>query len=126
MPVSTLADKASQDERGLVVAKAACRSADQLGLNQRELAEIIGVSPAQVSRLKTGGTPVTGKSYELAAYLIRIFRSLDAITGGHEATTKAWLRNRNTDLDGIPADIITSAAGLVDVMNYLDASRAPI
>jgi hypothetical protein len=112
-------------ERGRVVAKAAFNAADLLGLAQRELAEIIGVSAATASRMRDGGYPLAGKPYELAACLVRVFRSLDAIAGGDAEAMRAWVRNRNLDLGGAPRDLMRQAAGLVDVMNYLDAQRAP-
>jgi hypothetical protein len=116
---------ASQED-GRLIAKAVVRAGLALGLKQAEIAEVIGVSAPQVSRMKEAAVPVAGKSRELALYLIRVFRSLDAITGGDAATSRAWMRNHNTDLNGIPADLIRSAAGLVAVMGYLDAARAPL
>ncbi|MNI22469.1 hypothetical protein D3C73_760260 [compost metagenome] len=64
------------------------------------------------------------KPFELALLLIRLFRSLDAITGGDEQVARAWLKNHNTALSGIPADKILSISGLTDVLAYLDARRA--
>lgn len=110
---------------GRVVAKAAFTAASELGLSQRELAAVIGVSEATVSRMRGGGYELSGKPYELAACLIRIFRSLDAIAGRDPATMRGWMGSHNNDLHGIPAELIAQATGLVTVMNYLDASRAP-
>lgn len=122
--IATAPDTREND--GRLVAKAVCNAADHLGLNQRALSRVIGLSPAQVSRAQGGGVPITGKPYQLALYLIRIFRSLDAITGGSQVTNKAWMAGPNSDLNGIPRDLIETPAGLVDVMNYLDAQRAPV
>ena len=111
-----------------VVTKAAVTASDRLGLSARSLAAIVGVSEATVSRMKRldhlleKGT----KPFELALLLIRLFRSLDAITGGDEAVARNWLRNANTALGGVPADKITSITGLTDVLAYLDARRALI
>ncbi len=109
----------------LLVAKALLRAGAALGLKQAEIAAIIGASPSQVSKMKDGAA-LSGKPFELALLVIRVFRSLDAITGGDSTTNKAWMRNPNHDLNGIPADLMQSAAGLVAVMNYLDATRAPL
>jgi len=38
----------------------------------------------------------------------------------------AWLRNDNTALNGRPMNLIQSLAGLVYVIQYLDARRALI
>lgn len=111
---------------GRVLAKAAFNAAGELGLSQRELASAIGVSEATVSRMKGGGYELRGKPFELATCLVRVFRSLDAITGGDPETTRGWMRNMNTDLHGIPAEMLAQTTGLVCVMNYLDAARAPL
>ena len=66
------------------------------------------------------------KSFELAVLLIRVFRSLDAIAGGDEAVAKNWLRNHNVALNAVPADKLTTITGLIDVLSYLDARRAPV
>lgn len=125
MSLSTAVRDVSQD-RGRLVAKAVVNAGAALGLSQREIAAAIGVSEAQVSKLKSGAATVSGKTDDLSLCLIRIFRSLDAITGGDEATTRGWMRNPNTDLRGVPAELILTAPGLVEVMNYLDAARAPL
>ena len=119
----SLADTAP--EPGRVLAKAAYNAAVELGLTQRELGDVIGLSGASVSRMRHGGFDLTGKPMELAICLVRLFRSLDAISGGDPDTIKGWMRNANSDLHGAPNALIAQAAGLVDVMNYLDAARAP-
>ncbi len=123
-PSPALSSAATDD--GRLVAGAVLRAGQALGLKQAEVAAILGVSPAQVSKMKDGGAALSGKPFELAVYLIRVFRSLDAITGGDGASMRAWMRNPNTDLNGVPADLMRSAAGLVGVMGYLDAARAPL
>lgn len=119
---------AASASRGLVLTKAVLRAADRLGLTARSLSRIVGISEATVSRLKRGEAvldPGT-KAFELAALLVRTFRSLDAVTGGDEAVARAWMVAPNTALDAIPADRILTIQGLVDVTAYLDARRAPI
>lgn len=112
-------------EPGRVVAKAAFNAAQELGLSQRDLAQAIGVSEATVSRMKGGGYVLQGKPFELATCVIRIFRSLDAIAGADPDTIRGWMRHENSDLNGIPRVMMAQATGLVAVMNYLDAARAP-
>lgn len=116
----------SQTNSGLLLAKAVIRSAQALGLSQADLAAVIGLSPASVSRLKDGTLALTGKPFELAACLVRVFRSLDAIAGGDRDTMRGWIRNANRDLNGVPGAMLKDVAGLVSVMSYLDAARAPI
>ncbi|WP_299983868.1 antitoxin Xre/MbcA/ParS toxin-binding domain-containing protein [uncultured Ruegeria sp.] len=117
----------ADNREGMVVAKAYRRAGESLGLTQNQLAEIIGVSRSQMSRLFNGNAPAVGKSGELAVYLIRVFRSLDAMTHGNDTLNREWMKSRNSDLGGArPIELVESPAGLVDVMNYLDAARAPI
>ena len=109
-----------------LVAKAAVRAADFLGLTQSELAGTIGISEASASRMAAGTYAPSGKAFELALYLIRIYRSLDAIAGGDRKTMRAWMASENTAVRGVPRQLVLTGAGLVNVMNYLDASRAPV
>lgn len=115
-------------DRAAILTKAALRAADRLELSGRRLAGILGLSEAQVSRLRNGDAVLAepSKSFELAALLVRAFRSLDAITGGDERVARAWLTTPNSALGACPADRITSVQGLVDVVTYLDARRAPV
>ena len=109
-----------------VLGKAASRAAEALGLSGAELAAVLGVSPASVSRLNVGRFQLNGKAFELAACLVRVFRSLDAVTHGDATSMKAWMANHNTHLNAVPKDEVRSAHGLVRVMTYLDAARAPL
>ena len=113
---------------GAVLTKAALRAADRLGLSGRQLADIVGVSEATVSRWKRGQSLLEpgSKPFELAALLVRAFRSLDAITGGDEAVARRWLAAPNTALAARPVERMTQVQGLVDVTTYLDARRAPL
>ncbi|MDF2231235.1 DUF2384 domain-containing protein [Albimonas sp. CAU 1670] len=113
---------------GAVLAKAVLRAAARLGVTHDQLARVIGVSPSTVSRLKSGAARLERdqKSFELAALFVRLFRSLDAIAGGDEAAARAWLRAENLALGAPPIERILTVAGLVDVVDYLDARRAPI
>lgn len=126
MPLAIAAKTDISHMPGRVAAKAAFNAARELGLTQRDLARAIGVSEPSVSRMKGGGFMLEGKPLELALCLIRVFRSLDALAGGEAAVIRGWMTNANTDLGAIPRDMISSAAGLIDVMNYLDAARAPV
>lgn len=115
-------------EAGAVLTKAALRAADRLGLSGRQLAGIVGVSEATVSRWKRGDSLLESgsKPFELAALLVRTFRSLDAITGGDEAVARRWLASPNTALAARPVERMMQLQGLVDVATYLDARRAPL
>lgn len=117
-----------QIDAGAILTKAALRAAERLGLSGRQLAEVVGVSDATISRWKRGESLLEpgSKPFELAAMLVRVFRSLDAITGGDEAVAKAWMRAPNLALAAAPAERMVQVQGLVDVATYLDARRAPL
>lgn len=109
-----------------VLAKAALRAADRLGLTAKMLGAVVGLSKPTVSRLKKGEFALQRgtKPFELAILFARLYRSLDAIVGGDDTIAKAWLRNDNLALGGKPIEKIQTVPGLVDVIAYLDARRA--
>lgn len=111
-----------------VLTKATLRAADKLAVSQAVLASILGVSEAQVSRMRNGGAALQAdtKPFELGVLFVRLFRSLDAIVGGDEASARAWLASPNLALEAKPAEKIRSIAGLWDVIQYLDARRAAL
>jgi hypothetical protein len=113
-------------ERALT--KATIRAADKLELTNRTLGVIIGLSEPSISRMKRGDFKLERgqKSFELSVLFVRLYRSLDAIVSGDEQVAKAWLRNNNTALRGVPAELIQSISGLVNVIQYLDTRRAKI
>lgn len=106
--------------------KAALRAAERLGVTNRALAGILGLSEATVSRMGSGAYRLTpgDKAFEIAVLFLRLFRSLDAIVGGDQAAARAWLQSENTALGAAPVRLIPSLAGLVNVVGYLDARRA--
>ena len=116
------------EARGQVLAKATMRAASLLGLTQAELAPVLGVSRATVSRI-AAGTYAIGpdqKTWELAALFVRLFRSLDALVGSNETQARAWLNSENTALGAVPRQLLSSAEGLVRVVQYLDAARGEV
>jgi hypothetical protein len=76
-----------------VLSKATRRAARHLGLSGAALAKVVGLSEATVSRLGRGEWDVAPQSKEgqLAALLVRLFRSLDAIVGNDAAKVAAWM-----------------------------------
>ena len=111
---------------GVVVAKAALRAASLLGVSNKALARIIGLSEASVSRMGAGTYTLTAgeKPFELAVLFVRLYRSLDAIVHGHDEVARAWLAEHNSALGGQPLTMIQSLQGLVHAVAYLDARRA--
>jgi hypothetical protein len=115
-------------EPAAVLSRATVRAARCLGVAQAELAEVIGVSGATLSRVANGQKQLEpgSKPWQLAALFVRLFRSLDAIVGSDDAAARAWLRGDNHALGGVPLTLIRDPAGLVRTVDYLDAARARI
>jgi DNA-binding XRE family transcriptional regulator len=118
--------KPSSEDANAVVTKAVRRVADKLEVSQKDLARILGVSEATVSRFAIGKLiEVDRKEGELALLFIRVFRSLDALVGD-EAKARAWFHAHNEHLGGVPAERVRTVEGLVHVAEYLDAMRGKL
>jgi uncharacterized protein (DUF2384 family) len=126
VPVAASATSVAADaDRRRVLTSATLKAADLLEIPQTVLARLLGVSAPQVSRMRQGAYLLdeSRKEWELAALFLRMYRSLDSIAANEEART--WLNSRNRGLNGEkPVALIPSAAGLVRVVDYLDAARA--
>lgn len=118
--------KARTAADGALVTKAVLRAGARLGLSNRALSRVLGLSEATISRMGSGSfvLAVGDKSFELALMFVRLFRSLDAIVAGDDAAARGWLASENTALGGVPREMIQSLPGLVHVVGYLDARRA--
>ena len=119
---------ASTADQAAVLTKATLRAAAKLGLTNKLLATVLGVSEATISRMGTGGYTLQRgqKPFELAVLFVRLYRSLDAIVGGDDVVAGSWLKNRNAVLDAEPVALIQTVPGLMNVIQYLDARRAVI
>jgi DNA-binding XRE family transcriptional regulator len=126
MPIAARAAAHAIGDHRALLARAAIRAARHLGMRNVELARVLGVSEAVISKIDRHGDalPNDAKKLELATLFIRLFRSVDAIVGGDETVAASWLRNENAAFGGKPIDAIQSITGLVDVVAYLDARRA--
>ena len=118
--------EAVQTRRRQVLTKAVVKAAGLLGMQQRDLAAVLGVSEATVSRMKEATYAVDGKPFELAALLVRVHRSLDALLGGNQEGVRIWFHAHNAHLQGTPSDLVRQALGLVRVAEYLDAMRGAL
>ncbi len=117
----------AKPDAGLVLAKALWRAAGLLGFSQRDVARVIGVSEATMSRVVAGKPlPPESKEAELALLFIRVFRSLDALVGSQQDKARAWFGAHNTHLGGVPAERVKTVEGLVHVAQYLDAMRGKL
>ena len=111
-----------------VVSKAVFRAADFLELTNAEIAKIIGVSEATVSRARNRGSNLTNnpKAQEIALLFVRLYRSLDAFIGGDDKISARWLRAQNKAFGKPPAEMIVTLSGLIAVIDYLDAARGVV
>lgn len=116
----------SLDRKEAVLTGATLRAAELLGLTDADVALVIGVSGATVSRLRSGQRAISlgSKEAELALLLVRVYRSLDGILGEDREALRAWFNTKNRHLRGVPRELIRRTDGLVHVLQYLDAMRA--
>jgi hypothetical protein len=114
--------------KSAALSKATIRAAQKLGLKNRTLAGVIGLSEPTISRMSKNEYVLSpgNKAFELSALFVRLYRSLDAIVGGDEQIAKAWLTNQNSALRDAPINLIQNVGGLVNVVQYLDSRRARI
>lgn len=108
-----------------VFSTAMARIADLWGFSNTKLGAVLGLSPATVSRMRSGRAVLdpASKAFEAGQYLLRLFRGLDALMGGDEDASRRWLSTRNIDLDARPLDLIDSFSGLTAVCDYVDGYR---
>lgn len=128
MTVTVRTKAAAHGGDSQLVANAIRKIADFWSLTNEGLGQILGLSDSTVSRLRNGSwqfQPGT-KSFELAQYLMRLFRSLDSMMGCDDLAAKSWLASDNRDLGGKPIELIRTIRGLSDVADYVDDHRARV
>jgi hypothetical protein len=113
---------------GAVLSKAVAKAADLWKLTNEALGDIVGVSASTASRLRSGAWQLEPKTkpFELAQYFVRLFRSLDSLTGSDDEAATSWLGALNLDLNGRPIELIRTVKGLTEVANYVDDFRARV
>lgn len=110
-----------------VLAKAVLNAAEQLGLNQTELAAVLGVHRTAVSRLKQKQSLAPdSKQGEIALLVVRIARALFALTGGDKDWIKHFMHTHNKITGAVPAEQIKSIQGLMTVLQFVDAIRGKV
>lgn len=111
-------------DRKVVLTKALLNAAEQLKINQSDLAEIIGVHRTAISKWKKNpDLDPQSKSGELALLFIRLYRALFALNGGDLEWMRHFLKSPNTMTGGVPGEQIKNVQGLVRVLQYVDAIR---
>lgn len=120
---------AASAERARVLTQALCEASRRLDLGQTALKDIIGISQPTASRLLKGAytIPEGSKVWELAAHLLRLYRSLSSMVGGSDELARAWLGSANQAFAGrTPLEAIRRVDGLLYACEYLDAHRARV
>jgi hypothetical protein len=128
MPARLKTKPVVEPNDGALVAQAVQRIAEFWALTNEGLGQILGLSDSTVSRLRNGNWRFQSgtKSFELAQYLLRLFRSLDSLMGSDDAASRSWLVSENRELGGKPIDLIRSIRGQSDVADYGDDYRARV
>jgi hypothetical protein len=89
-----------------ILTESSLRAAHFLGLDTAQVAQI-----SEETQLETE---------EVAILLVRTYKSLYQILGGHKAEMRLWMTSENSHLKGIPEHLIMSVRGLNDVACYLE------
>lgn len=127
MPNTTAVTPETDQERE-VLTKAVLRCAELMGLRTTQTASVLGLSKSTLSRMNDGSYLLkkNAKEWELAALLIRLYRSLDAIMAGDEKAMLAWLSGYNNALGDTPKNLLAQITGLTRTVDYVDAYRARV
>jgi hypothetical protein len=104
--------------------QAVSRVADELNLSRTALARVLGKDRTTLTRAK--GIDPASKTGELALLLIRVYRSLSVLVGNDRQLLRHWFHTANRHTGGVPAEQVQRTEGLVAIVQYLDAMRAPI
>jgi len=117
-----------QPDRSAALGTAIVRIAEFWGLNNAKLGAILGLSAPTISRLKRGaaGLDPASKSFEAGQFLLRLFRSLDALLGSDDMAARRWLDTPNIDLGAKPIDKLVTMRGLIELCDYVDFHRARV
>lgn len=126
MPHASALPRPDAATAAAVLTKATLRAAGLLGLTNAALARVVGVSESTVSRMAAGERQfeLGSKPAELAALLVRVYRSLDALVGNSDSQRQRWMSSFNHAFQAAPREAIEGVEGLVRVVRYLDGARA--
>lgn len=98
-----------------------------LGLSNREIGEILGVSEATISRAKTRERYFAQNRHQqwrCAELMIRAVSELNRIYD-HPRKEKHWFTTYNSDLGAMPITLLHSMEGLIEVVSHLESRQLP-
>ncbi len=104
--------------------RAVLRASDELELSRTALARVLGRDRSLFGRGK--GIDPASKTGELALLVVRLYHSLAGLVGNDGPQMRHWFHTANHHTGGVPAEQVQRAEALVEIVQYLDAMRAPI
>jgi hypothetical protein len=110
-----------------VLGKAFIRAGEGLGLDDTDLAAVLGEQVSTVLRLRHGHEllePST-EARSRGMLLVELYQSLLALVGT-EQNAKIWISSKNRGLSGRPRDLNACRTGLEQIVQYLAATRSLI
>lgn len=110
----------SEPNKSAVLGEAVLNAGAKLGLSPEEVGRIVGRNRTTIVR--NGIDPATPNG-QLALLLVRIYRGLYVLVGGRDDEMSHWMHTKIRTLQGVPAEMICDIAGLVRVVEYIDAIR---
>lgn len=116
-------------DRQRVLTQAVVEASRRLELGSTDIKGVLGASQPTASRLLNGKAFIHEgtKEWELAAYFVRLYRSLSSMVGGNDELARAWLKSPNKAFgDNVPLASIKRIDGLLYACEYLDAHRARV
>jgi hypothetical protein len=87
---------------------------------------LLDLNPSTYRRNIDKGFEPTSLKGQCQLFVIRLYRSLYAISGGDYEFMKHWFTTENSALHGTPKELIKAIDGLVLVNQYLDAMRGKV
>jgi len=104
-----------------VLAKSVINASRWLGLADVALANVLGLTEAEVARMAQGTRLLNPESSEgsKALQLVQLCRTLEALVGSDPQMLQAWMRSHNEALGGIPQRRIQTPEGLAATLEYL-------
>ncbi len=97
-----------------------------MGISQVQLAAILQVDKSSLSRAFKNGIEPGSLKAQVSILIIRMYRSLFAISGDNSKFMKHFLNTQNRAFSSKPIDMIKNIEGLVQVNQYLDAMRGKV
>lgn len=110
---------------GLMLSEAIKHASQQLGLNEHDLASILGICErfAKDFLSDAEALPLNQHALARAAHLQHFYNSLLLLVGGDIALARGWIHSTNLAFgEQKPIDVMKQPNGITRICTYLDAS----